>query len=148
MLNRGGEGGITLAKAVLNACERKSELRYLYGLEESIDKKIEHIAQKAYGADGAIFSDKAKDDLKFLEKSGYSNLPVCIAKTQNSLSDDPKLCGRPCNYKIVVRELSPSAGAGFIVAYCGNIMTMPGLPKHPAAEKMDITEEGDIIGLF
>ncbi|OGC32872.1 formate--tetrahydrofolate ligase [candidate division WOR-1 bacterium RIFOXYC2_FULL_37_10] len=145
---KGGNGGRELAKAVVEVCKKKSELKFLYDLNESISDKINHIAQKAYGAEGVVFSDKAKESLTFLEKSGYSNLPICVAKTQYSLSDDSKLCGCPRNFKITVRELSPSAGAGYIVAYCGNIMTMPGLPKHPAACDMDVTEDGKIIGLF
>ena len=143
----GGAGGIDLARGVVEASSKGNSLQYLYNLEDSIVEKLTKIATKLYGGDGIELSDKAKEDIKFLGEHGYSNLPICVAKTQYSISDNPKLTGRPKGFKINVRELSISAGAGFIVAYCGDIMTMPGLPKHPAAENMDITEEGKIIGL-
>lgn len=145
---KGGKGGGDLAKAVINLCKRKSKFKCLYDLESSLRYKIEIIATDIYGADGVDFTDSALKDLELLEKIGLSRLPVCVAKTPSSLSDRAKVYGRPRGFKITVRELKPSAGAGFIVAYTGAIMTMPGLPLHPAAENMDITEDGKIKGLF
>jgi formate--tetrahydrofolate ligase len=121
---------------------------YLYNLKLPLKEKIETIAKKIYGADGVIFTPEAETDLARLKKIGFTDVPVCIAKTQYSLSDDAKLLGRPKGFEITIRELKPSAGAGFVVAYAGSILTMPGLPAHPAAENMDITEEGKITGLF
>jgi formate--tetrahydrofolate ligase len=145
---KGGKGGKDLAKAVIAATKEKSDFKPLYDLKSSLKEKIETIATKLYGADGVNWTEKALIDLELLENIGLSEVPVCIAKTQYSLSDDPKATGRPKNFKITIKELRPSAGAGFVVAFAGNIMTMPGLPKHPAAENMDITEDGKITGLF
>jgi formate--tetrahydrofolate ligase len=147
---KGGRGGREVANQIIRVSENqgKEKFRFLYELNESLKDKIEKIAVKIYGADGVNWSDNAQADLHLLESIGMGNLPVCIAKTQYSLSDDPKVFGRPRGFKITVRALKPLSGAGFVVAYAGDIMTMPGLPKHPAAENMDITEEGKITGLF
>jgi formate--tetrahydrofolate ligase len=144
----GGKGGKDLAEAVIDLCKQKSKFKYLYDLKSSLREKIEAIAKNIYGADGVNFTDGALQDIERLEKIGISDLPICMAKTQYSLSDSSKVYGRPKGFKITVRELKPSAGAGFVVAYTGAIMTMPGLPLHPAAEKMDISEDGKIKGLF
>ncbi|MBN3033258.1 MAG: formate--tetrahydrofolate ligase [Candidatus Saganbacteria bacterium] len=145
---KGGKGGKELAQAVKAACKTKSTFKYLYDLNETLKDKIEKIAVKIYGADGVNWAEQAQKDLELLNGIGLGALPVCIAKTQYSLSDDPKVFGRPRGFRITIRELKPSAGAGFVVAFAGNIMTMPGLPKHPAAENMDVTEDGKITGLF
>ncbi|MDK2805755.1 MAG: formate--tetrahydrofolate ligase [Thermoanaerobacterium sp.] len=145
---KGGEGGIELAEKVIDACERESDFKPLYELDMPIKDKIKTIAKEIYGADDVEFTKEAVKDLKNIEKLGLSHLPVCIAKTQYSLSDDPKLLGRPKGFNITVKRLNISAGAGFIVVMTGDILTMPGLPKSPAAEKMDIDEEGKITGLF
>ena len=145
---RGGRGGVELAKAVVKIASWKTKFKFLYDLNSSIKDKIETIATRIYGADNVNYTDQALKDLELLERIGFTNVPVCVAKTQYSLSDDPKVFGRPKGFKITVRELKPSAGAGFVVAFTGAIMTMPGLPKHPAAENMDITESGKITGLF
>lgn len=145
---KGGEGGIDLANLVLKACEGESTFHPAYPLEMSIKEKTETIARKFYGADGAVFNPAAEKQISQIESLGFGNLPVCIAKTQNSLTDDPKLPGRPRNYKITVREAKVSAGAGFVVVYAGSIMTMPGLPKEPAAVKIGMKADGEIYGLF
>jgi formate--tetrahydrofolate ligase len=144
----GGKGGKDLARAVIGLCAKKSKFKFLYDLKATLRYKIEIIADDIYGADGVNFTDEALRDLEVMEKIGMSELPVCIAKAQSSLSDNAKVYGRPKGYKITVRGLKPSAGAGFVVAFTGAIMTMPGLPLHPAAENMDITEDGKIKGLF
>ena len=145
---KGGEGGVELAKEVVRLCEEESNLEYVYPLNCSIKEKIEAIATKIYGADGVDYSKEADKEISNLEKLGYSNLPICMAKTQYSLSDDATKLGRPTGFRITVRQINISAGAGFIVALTGDIMKMPGLPKLPAAEKIDIDENGDISGLF
>ena len=145
---KGGKGGLELARLVVKASAQKSKFKCLYLVDAPVKEKIETIARTMYGADGVIYSAKAEADLKLIEHGGLNNLPICIAKTQSSLSDDPRLFGRPKGFKITIKELKPSAGAGFVVAYAGDIMTMPGLPKHPAAENMDVSEEGKIKGLF
>lgn len=145
---KGGRGGLELAKAVIAAANERTKFQPLYKLELSIKEKIGIIAERIYGAAGVDYTDQALNDLELMEKIGIHNLPVCIAKTQYSLTDDPKGFGRPRDFRITIRNLKPSAGAGFVVAYAGSVMTMPGLPKHPAAENMDITEEGKIKGLF
>jgi formate--tetrahydrofolate ligase len=145
---KGGEGGLALADAVLEALEKPSEYAPLYGPEMSLKEKIATVATKVYGAEGVDFDKKASTTLKMLEEHGYGNLPVCLAKTQMSLSDDPKVMGRPRNFRVAITEVRLSAGAGFVVALCGSIMTMPGLPKKPAAESIDIDSEGNITGLF
>jgi len=145
---KGGEGGIELAEQVINACERESEFKPLYELDMPIKDKIKTIAKEIYGADDVGYTKEALKDLKNIESLGLDNLPVCVAKTQYSLSDNPKLLGRPEGFDITVKGLNISAGAGFIVVMTGDIMAMPGLPKSPAAERMDIDEEGKITGLF
>ena len=145
----GGEGGIELAKKVIDTIEnRKSDFKPLYDLDISIDEKINTIARRIYGADGVSYSSKAKKQMEELEKLGFKSFPICIAKTQYSLSDDQTLLGRPEGFDINVREIYVSAGAGFIVAVTGNIMTMPGLSKNPAAYSIDVDENGKITGLF
>lgn len=146
---KGGQGGIALAEKVLNAMENKpNNFAPIYDVEKSIAEKIETIAKTIYGADGIIFTNEASKQLKEIEALQLDKMPICMAKTQYSLSDDETKRGRPTNFKITVRELKVSAGAGFIVALTGNILTMPGLPKKPAAEAMDIDEYGKIVGLF
>jgi formate--tetrahydrofolate ligase len=146
---RGGEGGEQLAQAVLAALEtQKSHFAPIYEPEDSLPEKINKISREIYGADGVVFTQEAEASLRKLEEMGYGLLPVCMAKTQYSLSDNPSVLGRPRDFKITVRELRLSAGAGFIVAITGNIMTMPGLPQTPAAARMDIDPEGQITGLF
>ncbi len=145
---KGGEGGIALAEKVLQATQQPSDFKYIYETEASIPAKIEAIAREIYGADGVDFTAPAKKSIAELEELGLDKMPVCMAKTQYSLSDDATKLGRPSGFRITVREIRLSAGAGFIVALTGNILTMPGLPKHPAAENMDITNDGKISGLF
>lgn len=146
---KGGEGGIELAKQVLNTLEnKKSDFRPLYDTDMSLDDKIKTLATSIYGADGVDYSAKAKKQMGELEKLGFGKLPVCVAKTQYSLSDDASLLGRPKGFNINVREMYVSAGAGFVVVVTGNIMTMPGLSKNPAAYSIDVDDEGNITGLF
>ncbi|AHF05737.1 formate--tetrahydrofolate ligase [Desulfitobacterium metallireducens] len=149
VFTKGGEGGIELANKVLNIVDNKeSNFKVLYELDQPIESKMEKIAKEIYGADGVNFTKEAQKDIKKYTEMGYGNMPVCMAKTQYSLSDDPALLGRPTGFMITVREVRLSAGAGFLVAITGAIMTMPGLPKRPAALKMDIDAEGKITGLF
>jgi formate--tetrahydrofolate ligase len=145
---KGGLGGIDLAKKVMAATEKPSSFEYLYDVEATVEEKIEIIAREIYGADGVNYTAAAKKTIKQLTELGLTNTPICMAKTQYSFTDDQTKLGRPTGFKITVREIKIAAGAGFIVAMTGNILTMPGLPKVPAAEKMDITNEGKIIGLF
>lgn len=146
---KGGEGGRELARKVLSTMEEeKSNFKVLYDEKDSIKNKIATIAKEIYGADGVDYSTAALKQIKEIESFGLDKLPICMAKTQYSLSDNPKLLGRPQGFKITVQEVRVSNGAGFIVALTGNIMTMPGLPKVPAANNMDILESGEIIGLF
>lgn len=146
---KGGEGGTALAQKVIEIVESgKSAFKPLYELELTAQEKIERICQEIYGADGADFSSKALQDLKKFADDGYGHLPICMAKTQYSLSDDPNKLGRPRNFRVAIREVKLSAGAGFIVAMSGEIMRMPGLPKVPAANKIDILADGEIVGLF
>lgn len=145
----GGEGGIELAKKVIEVVENKeSNFKPLYEVELPIKEKIEKIAKEVYGADGVTFTKGAEKMIKTLEGLGLDKMPICMAKTQYSLSDDATLLGRPTGFTITVRELRLSAGAGFIVALTGEVMTMPGLPKVPAANKMDVLPDGTIVGLF
>ncbi|WP_027405741.1 formate--tetrahydrofolate ligase [Anaerovibrio sp. RM50] len=145
---KGGEGGIALAEKVLAATEKPNSFNFTYEVEQSILEKIEAIVKRVYGGDGVVFTGPAMKQLKEIEELGLDKMPVCMAKTQYSLSDDPTKLGRPKNFKITVKELRISAGAGFIVALTGDILTMPGLPKKPAAENMDIDVNGKITGLF
>ena len=145
---KGSEGGMELAKEVINICEnQKSDFHTLYDVNDSIEDKMNTIATEIYGADGVDFTADALKQVRELEKLGLDRLPICVAKTQYSFTDDPKNLGAPKNFRITVREVKVSAGAGFIVALTGSIMTMPGLPKIPAANGMDILSDGTIIGL-
>ncbi|MFO7296466.1 MAG: formate--tetrahydrofolate ligase [Clostridia bacterium] len=148
VVTRGGEGGIELAQALLEAMQEDNNFKPLYDLDASIEDKIEAVACRIYRADGVVYSKEAKRAIETLRQLGYGNLPVCIAKTQMSFSDDPSLKGAPRGWKLNVREVKVSAGAGFIVVLTGAMMTMPGLPKNPAAENMDIMPDGTIVGLF
>ena len=146
---KGGAGGIDLANTLLAVIEKEeNNFKPLYDLSDSIEKKVRTIVQKVYGGRDVEFSSKAKKQLIDFEKFGWSNLPVCMAKSQYSLSDDPTKLGRPSDFIVTVREFKPSIGAGFIVALTGDVMTMPGLPKKPAALNMDVDENGNAIGLF
>ena len=146
---KGGEGGEELAAQVLDAIEEGSpEFKFLYEDDLSLKDKIETISKEIYGADGVEYSAEATNALKRIESLGFGNLPVCMAKTQYSLSDDQKLLGRPTGFNVNIREVYVSAGVGFVVAIAGAIMTMPGLPKSPAAERIDVLESGEIVGLF
>lgn len=145
----GGAGGKELAEEVIRLCaEEKGDFTFAYKTEETIEKKIEAVVKKVYGGDGVIITPAAQKEIETLEKLGFSSLPVCIAKTQYSFSDDPTLLGAPSGFKVTVRKVKVSAGAGFIVVLTGDVMTMPGLPKHPAAENIDVTADGKIVGLF
>lgn len=145
---RGGPGGEALAKEVIRLSEGRSTMEFVYDTNLPIKEKIEAIAARVYGADGVEFAPKALKEMKNLESLGYGNLPVCMAKTQYSLTDNAKLLGRPRGFKISIRDITASVGAGFLVALAGDIMKMPGLPKVPAAEKIDVDENGSISGLF
>lgn len=146
---KGGDGAIELAKKVVEAAEAdKGEFHYLYDMEETISDKIEKIVKEVYGGNGVIFTAGAQKQIKNYEKLGFDKVPICMAKTQYSLSDDPTLLGRPTDFEITVRDFKVSRGAGFIVALTGDIMTMPGLPKVPASDNMDIKPDGEIVGLF
>ncbi len=146
---KGGEGGIELAKEVVAlATSGKADFKLLYGEELSLKEKIETIAKKIYGAVGVNYTKEANNALKDFEKMGYGHLPVCMAKTQYSFSDDPTLLGRPEGFEITIKNCRIAAGAGFVVVLTGDIMTMPGLPKVPAAEKIDVSDDGVISGLF
>lgn len=145
---KGGEGGKALAEEVVRICEMPNHFAQSYGLELSIEEKLNAICKKIYHADGVVLTDNAKKQMKQLEDLGFGNLPICMAKTQYSFSDDPSKLGAPKDFTVTVRNLKVSAGAGFIVALTGDIMTMPGLPKVPAAEKIDVDENGVISGLF
>ena len=145
---KGGEGGLELADKVMEACGKKSEFVYQYEVGMSPKEKIERIAKNIYGASGVTYTDQAEKDLAQVRELGKDDLLVCMAKTQYSLSDDPSLLGRPTGFTVTVREVRLSAGAGFLVAVTGSIMTMPGLPKKPAALSIDIDEKGRITGLF
>ncbi|MDD6664415.1 MAG: formate--tetrahydrofolate ligase [Bulleidia sp.] len=145
---KGGAGMKELADLVVEACDKENSFHHLYDVNSSIEEKINTIATEIYGADGVEFSDEAKEKIALFEKFGWDHMPVCMAKTPNSLTDDAKIKGRPTRFTIHVRDLNVSAGAGFVVAYTGNIMTMPGLPKVPAAVNMGIDEQGETYGLF
>ena len=146
---KGGEGGEELAREVIRLCdEEKADFTFSYELEGTIEDKINTIVKKIYGGDGAILTPNAKKQAAKLAEMGFENCPICMAKTQYSFSDDATKTGAPENFTITVKNLKISAGAGFIVALTGDIMTMPGLPKVPAAERIDIDENGKIIGLF
>ncbi len=145
---KGGEGGVALAKEVIRLTEQSNDFRFSYQSDDSIIDKLESIARKVYHAAGVDLTPSAREQAAKLESLGFGNMPICIAKTQYSFSDDPSLLGAPKDFRVTVRSLKVSAGAGFIVALTGDIMTMPGLPKVPAAEKIDVDEKGKISGLF
>ena len=145
---RGGEGGVELARAVLAACEEPAQFAPLYGDDLPLKQKIETLSRRVYGAAGVQYTAQAESSLREIERLGGSALPICVAKTQYSLSDDPKLLGRPEGFTVTVRDARLSAGAGFVVVYMGDVMTMPGLPKAPAAERIDVDGAGVISGLF
>ena len=147
MFLKGGDGGVELAKAVIEECDKPSKLHYSYNLEDGVKTKIEDIVKNVYGGDGADFSETALAKIKNVEAKGLGNLPVIIAKTQYSLSDDAKKLARPTGFKIYVRDIIYKGGAGFIVAVAGEIMLMPGLGKVPCAEHIDIDDNGNISGL-
>ena len=145
---KGGEGGMALAQEVVRLCEEPDHFQFVYDVNDSIETKLNAIATKVYRADGVIITAAAKKQLKQLTDLGFDKLPICMAKTQFSFSDDAAKLGAPRGFKITVRDLKVNAGAGFLVAKTGDIMTMPGLPKVPAAEKIDVDENGKISGLF
>ena len=145
---KGGEGGLALAEEVVRLCEQPSDFRFAYEFDEPLGDKISDIATKVYHADGVDYTTRAAKQLRELEDLGFGGLPVCVAKTQYSFTDDQHKLGAPEGFRITVRNLKVSAGAGFVVALTGDIMTMPGLPKVPAAEKIDVTPDGRIVGLF
>ncbi|MEK6599437.1 MAG: formate--tetrahydrofolate ligase [Deltaproteobacteria bacterium] len=142
--NKGGKGGIDIAEKIIELCRQKNKFHYLYPLDMPVEEKIITIAKEMYGADKAVFSKEAADDIKVLEDIGYKNLPVCIAKTPHSLSDNPSLIGRPNNFDITVQRVMPAVGAGFLVALCGKILLMPGFPEHPIAERIEVDDEGNL----
>ena len=145
----GGKGGVELAQKILYTLEnKKSEFTLLYPDDMSLEDKLYTIATKIYGAKNVVYSPAAKKALDRAKALGFDKLPICVAKNQYSLSDDPKKLGRPEDFEINVREVYVNAGAGFVVAITGNIMTMPGLPKVPAAEAVDVDDNGNIVGLF
>ena len=145
---KGGDGAIELAEKVVELAERPNTFRFAYDLEDSIEEKLNKIVQKVYGGKGVELTPGARRELKELEALGLGELPICMAKTQYSFSDNPTLIGAPKDFTVTIRQLKVSAGAGFIVALTGAIMTMPGLPKSPAAERIDVDEVGNVSGLF
>lgn len=146
--NRGGEGGIEMAEAVVAACERKSQFTYAYELSDSLEEKMKKVVTTIYGGSEVDWTSAAKKKAAELTALGYGDLPICVAKTQYSFSDNPRLLGRPEGFRVTVRDITLSAGAGFIVLLTGELLKMPGLPKRPAAEKIDIDENGQVSGLF
>ena len=146
---KGGEGGEDLAREVVRLCEEeKGDFRFSYESDLPIKEKIEAVVKKVYGGEGINLTPNAAKQIAELERLGFGSLPVCIAKTQYSFSDDPKKLGAPEGFTVTVKEVKVSAGAGFVVVLTGDILTMPGLPKHPAAENIDVTDDGRITGLF
>ena len=145
---KGGEGGIQLAEAVMEALEEENKFRPLYDWNLPIKDKMDILAREIYGAKDVAYTPKAEQDIRNLTAMGFGSLPLCVAKTQHSLSDNPNLKGAPTGWTLTVREVRASLGAGFLVPITGDIMTMPGLPKHPAAENMELLPDGTIIGLF
>lgn len=146
--NKGGKGGLDIAKELIKLCNTKNRFQYLYPLKMPIKEKIKLIAKKMYGADGAVFAEQAEKDIAEMENLGYRNLPVCIAKTPKSLSDNPALLGRPEGFNITIHSVMPATGAGFLVALCGKILLMPGFPEHPLAERIEVDREGRIVGFI
>lgn len=143
----GGEGGMELAQKVFQAADEENHFKFLYPLDVPLLEKIEVVAKKIYGASSVAMEGRVRRKIRRIEKEGFGNLPICIAKTQYSLSDDDEALGRPRDFTLIVTDASLSSGAGFVVIYCGDIMTMPGLPKSPAAERIDVSNSGEIIGL-
>lgn len=145
---KGGKGATDIAQKLVDLTEKQEEFKYIYNLEDDIKTKIVKVAKEVYGAIGVDFSEEASNEIDRIEKLGYGNLPVCIAKTQYSFSDNAKNleCKEP--FKITIRDVNLKAGAGFVVAISGKIMTMPGLPRVPAAENIDIDKNGKIVGIF
>ena len=144
----GGEGATDIAKKLVELVEKPQDFKYIYDDKDMIKEKILKVATKIYGAKDVKYSNEANENIEKIEKLGYGNLPICIAKTQYSLSDDPKNLECKDEYDINIRDVELKSGAGFIVVLAGNIMTMPGLPKVPAAESIDIDENGNIVGIF
>lgn len=145
---KGGEGGIELAREVVRLCDEESKFEFSYDIDASLEDKVKAVATKIYRADGVEWEGKVLDKARKIEAMGYGNLPICVAKTQYSFSDDPSLKGAPRGFKVKIRDVSLSAGAGFVVVYTGQILTMPGLPKKPAALSIDVDNSGKITGLF
>jgi formyltetrahydrofolate synthetase len=147
MFTSGGAGGLSLGRAVMAACQEPKQFRYLYDLDEPLERKLEILARDIYGADGIDMTPAARRSAERFAELGFGKLPVCVAKTQYSLSHDPKRLGRPRGYRFPVRELRLSAGAGFVYALAGDISTMPGLPSNPAARRIGVDAQGNITGL-
>ena len=145
---KGSEGGTDLAREVVRLCEEPNDFRFSYELTGSIEDKLNQIVRRVYGGKGVVLTQQAKTQAAQLEAMGCGNMPICVAKTQYSLTDNPKALGAPSDFEVTVRSLKVSAGAGFVVALTGEIMTMPGLPKSPAAERIDVLSDGRIVGLF
>ena len=145
---KGGEGGKALAEEVIRLCEQPSHFQFVYDTQASIQEKLDTIVKKVYHGERVVLTANAKKQAQQLTDLGFGDLPICMAKTQYSFSDDQTLLGAPSGFEVTVRNLKVSAGAGFIVALTGDIMTMPGLPKVPSAEKIDVDENGRITGLF
>lgn len=145
---KGGEGGIALANEVIRLCDQPNDFTFSYELDKPIKEKIRDIVTKIYHGDDVAFTPNAEKQIKALTELGYDKMPICMAKTQYSFSDDPAKLGAPKGFTVTVRNVKVSAGAGFLVALTGEIMTMPGLPKVPAAERIDVDENGKISGLF
>jgi formate--tetrahydrofolate ligase len=146
---KGGNGGVELAEKIIDIVEKgSSDFKYLYSENETIKDKVEIVTKEIYGGDGVVFTKNAEKQIQEIEKIGLDKMPICIAKTQYSLSDNPTLLGKPSGFKVTVKEVKVSSGAGFIVVLTGDVMTMPGLPKIPAANRMDINKDGTIVGLF
>ena len=144
----GGAGGVELARELVRLCDEPNDFQFAYPLDRSIEEKIEMIVKKIYGGDGVCFTPTAKKQIAKLREMGFEHVPICMAKTQYSFSDDPLKLGAPEHFTVTVRNVKISAGAGFAVALTGDIMTMPGLPKIPAAERIDVDDNGKISGLF
>ncbi|MBT5872990.1 MAG: formate--tetrahydrofolate ligase, partial [Candidatus Latescibacteria bacterium] len=144
----GGTGGEALAEAVVRAANQSSDFEFLYPLDATIEEKIETIAKRVYGAESVIYESVARRKIRRYRKLGFQNLPICMAKTQYSLSHNPALKGRPTGYELPILDVRLSAGAGFLYPLCGEIMTMPGLPSSPAATHIDLDEDGQVTGLF
>ena len=145
---KGGDGATDIAEKLVELTKKEENFKFTYNLEDSIKEKIEKVAKNIYRAKEVIYTDEANKNIEKIENLGYGNLPICIAKTQYSLSDDPKNLECLEDYSITIRDVDLKAGAGFVVALAGNIMTMPGLPKVPAAESIDIDDDGNIVGIF